>query len=372
MGALFRALLEKAISKQVFEILEQIFDLADCLSAKPRTPLASLMKAIFYPSLFAALVIPSIAAPGAAAESPKLEVKKEAQPGDEAWKALEAMFKGPAKNPTSREEAIELFKTHLKSLDEKASSFRKDFPADARRWKLAIEEVKSNSIRKAVGMPAKDEAAVAKLLGEILAAPDADAETRSFASFIRVNEMAGALENGTVTLADFEKAVNDHTAAFPDFKMNSRLLDTVKGQKALSDLKTKPFDLKFTAVDGSEVDFAKLRGKVVLIDFWATWCGPCVAELPHVLEAYKKLHDKGFEIVGISLDKDKKKLETFTKEKGMTWPQHFDGQGWQNEISSKFGIKSIPAMWMLDKKGMLVSTNAREDLAGKVEKYLAE
>ena len=132
----------------------------------------------------------------------------------------------------------------------------------------------------------------------------------------------------------------------------------------------KAIDLKFTSVDGKEVDLASLKGKVVLIDFWATWCGPCVAELPNVLKAYEKLHTKGFEIVGISLDSDKSKLEAFTKEKGMTWPQFFDGKGWKNEISTGFDIHSIPAMWLVDKNGKLVSTTVRGKLEAEVEKYL--
>jgi thiol-disulfide isomerase/thioredoxin len=134
----------------------------------------------------------------------------------------------------------------------------------------------------------------------------------------------------------------------------------------------QPLDIKFTAVDGRAVDLAQMKGKVVLVDFWATWCGPCVGELPHVKEAYEKLHPKGFEIVGISLDSDKAKLEKFVKEKGMAWPQFFDGQGWKNSISSKFGIHSIPAMWLVDKKGNLSTINGREDLAGQVEKLLAQ
>jgi thiol-disulfide isomerase/thioredoxin len=141
-------------------------------------------------------------------------------------------------------------------------------------------------------------------------------------------------------------------------------------EKMEASLKGKPLELKYTAVDGTAVDLAKLRGKVVLIDFWATWCGPCVAEVPEVVATYQKYHGQGFDIVGVSLDQDKAALEAFTKQHGMTWPQFFDGGGFDNAISKKFGIDAIPAMWLVDQKGMLVSTDAREDLAGQVEKLL--
>ncbi|MGO9243792.1 MAG: redoxin domain-containing protein [Verrucomicrobiia bacterium] len=136
---------------------------------------------------------------------------------------------------------------------------------------------------------------------------------------------------------------------------------------------SEPLDLKFKAVDGTDVDLAKFRGKVVLVDFWATWCGPCRMEIPNVVATYNQLHNAGFEIVGISLDQSKEKLLAYTKQAGMTWPQYFDGNGWANDISSRYGINSIPTAWLVDKKGLVRTTQARgADLARQVKALLAE
>jgi thiol-disulfide isomerase/thioredoxin len=132
-----------------------------------------------------------------------------------------------------------------------------------------------------------------------------------------------------------------------------------------------PVDLAFTAQDGTPIDLAKMRGKVVLVDFWATWCGPCRGEVPNVVAAYQKYHSKGFEVVGVSLDEDKDTMVSFTEQNGMPWPQYFDGKGWGNDIGQRLGVRSIPAMWLIAKDGTLITTNARDDLDAQVAKALA-
>jgi thiol-disulfide isomerase/thioredoxin len=134
----------------------------------------------------------------------------------------------------------------------------------------------------------------------------------------------------------------------------------------------KTVSLKFDAADGSPVDLARLRGKVVLIDFWATWCGPCMKEVPNVVAAYQKYHDKGFEVIGISLDKSKDAMLRVAAQKGMTWPQYFDGKAWNNEISSGFQIRQIPTMWLVNKNGLVATTEARANLDAEIAKLLAE
>jgi len=129
--------------------------------------------------------------------------------------------------------------------------------------------------------------------------------------------------------------------------------------------------IKFTALDGRTVDLAALQGKVVLVDFWATWCGPCRQELPHVLSAYEKWHENGFEVIGISLDEDKEALLNFLEAKKMPWPQQFDGKGWKNDLARQYSINGIPATFLVGKDGKVASCNLRgEKLAEKVAELL--
>jgi peroxiredoxin len=131
-----------------------------------------------------------------------------------------------------------------------------------------------------------------------------------------------------------------------------------------------PIDLTVPALDGTSINLADLRGKVVLLDFWATWCPPCRDEVPHVVAAYNKYHAQGFDVVGISLDQDKDALRQFIANNGMPWPQYFDGQGWGNALARRFHINSIPQMWLLDRQGRVVTRDGRNNLDGQVAALL--
>ena len=172
--------------------------------------------------------------------------------------------------------------------------------------------------------------------------------------------------------------------AFP-----SGLREMAASELSAGETMRHPLEMRFIAADGREVDLAKLRGKVVLIDFWATWCGPCVGEIPNVKKVYAAYHARGFEVVGIALENGRlapndapaqtatklaaarKILTDFTAKNEMAWPQYFDGKYWKNDISTRYAINSIPAMFLLDQDGRVVSTNARgEALEREVKRLL--
>jgi len=132
------------------------------------------------------------------------------------------------------------------------------------------------------------------------------------------------------------------------------------------------FNLSFLAADGTPVDISRLRGHVVLVDFWATWYPACMEEVPYVAATYRKYHDQGFDIIGISLDQDRTAMLAVTQAQGMTWPQYFDGRDWENRLVTSFGIHSVPTMWLVNKKGVLVNRDVRDDLDSEVAKLLAE
>jgi len=138
----------------------------------------------------------------------------------------------------------------------------------------------------------------------------------------------------------------------------------------------KPYVIQGKTVQGSDFSTDSLKGKVVLVDFWATWCGPCKAGLPHVKEIYGKYHEQGLEIVGISNDYAAKDLLEFAPKNGMPWTQLFDPAAaaehrW-NPISERNGVEGFPCFFLIDKKGVLRSVTARADMDTLIPKLLAE
>ncbi|MCZ7640250.1 MAG: TlpA family protein disulfide reductase [Verrucomicrobia bacterium] len=136
------------------------------------------------------------------------------------------------------------------------------------------------------------------------------------------------------------------------------MISSLQKQAALAVGKTFP-DFQEKDLDGQPLSLANYKGKVVLVDFWATWCGPCLSELPNVQAAYRKHHERGFDIVGISLDNDREKLTNFIKQKELPWKQYFDGQGWKTKLAQEYGINSIPATYLLDGTGKIIARNLR-------------
>lgn len=132
-------------------------------------------------------------------------------------------------------------------------------------------------------------------------------------------------------------------------------------------------DFSESDVAGNPLSVAGYHGKVVLIDFWATWCGPCRQELPNVISLYQKYHGQGFDVIGVSLDEDRNALNTFTQQNGMGWQQYFDGQGWKNKLAVNYGVNSIPMTYLLNREGIIIKKDVRgADLDAAVEHALAE
>ena len=141
------------------------------------------------------------------------------------------------------------------------------------------------------------------------------------------------------------------------------LADLEADEQAMHDRRlvvgAEPFAFKAADLTGNPISLDRYRGHVLLIDFWATWCGPCCEELPNVVATYKKFHNRGLDIVGISLDEKKSDLTTFIKQKHIPYPIVFDGNGWDNRVATLYKVHAIPFALLVGKDGRIAAVDVR-------------
>lgn len=247
----------------------------------------------------------------------------------------------------------------------------------------AIQDLKVlvDQVRTKLNEGKKSEADLEKELKQFdeLVAKHKDKDAESASRILQMKAMLylQVLDNTEKTIAEIERLKKE----LPETELAKgadQMIESIKAQEEGKKIqrslaqgtKFPPFEVK--SLEGKPLKLEDYKNKVVLIDFWATWCGPCIAELPNVKDAYEKHHGKGFEIIGISLDQSEEKLKEFIKSKEMPWPQYFDGKGWQNALAVKYGVNSIPATYLLDREGKIIGQGLRgEQLEKAVASALA-
>lgn len=172
---------------------------------------------------------------------------------------------------------------------------------------------------------------------------------------------------------ELESHINELEPEIRETKLIMDLIDRVEVLKAVAIGEIAP-DFTQNDQDGNPITLSEVVGpKLLLLDFWAAWCGPCRRENPNIVAVYKEFNDKGFDVFGVSLDRDKEDWLKAIEEDNLTWKHVSDLQYWSNAAAKMYAVNSIPANFLLDEEGRILATNIRGDeLREKVVEILGE
>jgi len=203
---------------------------------------------------------------------------------------------------------------------------------------------------------------------------DAEEQARSDQSNDALADTLSDMRSGKAKTEHRERMDAIVKENLPGTKVAAAIRDNEEAAHRLASLEGQPIAISGLSLDGQNFSTEQWKGKVVLVDFWATWCGPCLQELPRVKQAYADFHAKGLEVLGVSCDEKGRDLGEFLKKNpDMPWPQLFDPKrpGW-HELAKVYGVRGIPTMFLIDKQGIVRSVKAREDFEEQIPKLLDE
>jgi len=310
---------------------------------------------------------------------------------EEDWKAIVALDAGPKKQPTTRAEAQLLARNFLGIQQKALENFLSKYPSDPHAFEA---RQRLASIWAAEGMldanPALTDKAMATL-AELEKTPGASDEQRATAGFLRISLFLQNQKGDPDQVRDaIILASRKYDAQYPGDRRGPRLLveaatlcddtptlkrellnqalaetheDALK-QRINDDLKRiaflgQPLAMKFTSLQGKEIDLEALHGQVVILIFWAADSPHSLLWLREFREAYEKWRRAGVTVITISLDQSRKALDERLRDLPASWPTYFDGKGWTGPFPRSLGINALPSVWILDKKGIVRTINAK-------------
>ncbi len=295
------------------------------------------------------------------------------EPAVQAYEELTAEMQAmasQARSAKSQEEVLGVFK----EIENKLRAFREKYPGTPEANDAAFQLGTLSASAGGLTQDPDYHLAAIRYLSEYIAGATPATERRNVAtahyylaeSYKNANKFDEAKSEYELLIRDF----GDVDQRMTEFARNGLKDMDVQRQLAVG---SEPIAFSVTSTSGEKLSPAQYKGKVLLLDFWATWCRPCLAEMPNVKRVYEKYKSEGFEIVGISLDRSRASLDKYIEAQGISWPQYFDGKYWQNDLAMRYGVRSIPTTYLIDRHGKIRYKSLRgKQLENAISQLIAE